>query len=135
MAQDDVISRRAGCAERCTSGSEGGPGKRAGGNTDTAPRSDPYTYLKSWEGVGFFSFVLDVYSRRCVGWQLSSNMRTDLVLDALRMALGTRRHGADLQLIITATGDRHVLLVHVEPRRQRTRHPERVGPVEHLAYL
>ena len=51
------------------------------------------------EGVGFFSFVLDVYSCRCVGWQLSGNMRTDLVLDALRMALGTRRHGADLQLI------------------------------------
>ena len=58
-----------------------------------------FTYLKSWEGVGFFSFVLDVYSRRCVGWQLSGNMRTDLVLDALKMALGTRRHGADLQLI------------------------------------
>ena len=58
-----------------------------------------FTYLRSWEGVGFFSFVLDVYSRRCVGWQLSSNMRTDLVLDALRMALATRRHGADLQLI------------------------------------
>jgi len=58
-----------------------------------------FTYLRSWEGVGFFSFVLDVYSRRCVGWQLSGNMRTDLVLDALRMALATRRHGADLQLV------------------------------------
>jgi putative transposase len=58
-----------------------------------------FTYLRSWEGVGFFSFVLDVYSRRCVGWQLSSNMRTDLVLDALKMALGTRRHGADLELV------------------------------------
>lgn len=70
----------------------------------TATRPDAlwiadFTYLKSWEGVGFFSFVLDVYSRRCVGWQLSGNMRTDLVLDALKMALGTRRHGADLQLI------------------------------------
>ena len=70
----------------------------------TATRPDAlwiadFTYLRSWEGVGFFSFVLDVYSRRCVGWQLSGNMRTDLVLDALRMALSTRRHGADLQLI------------------------------------
>ena len=70
----------------------------------TATRPDAlwladFTYLRSWEGVGFFSFVLDVYSRRCVGWQLSGNMRTDLVLDALKMALGTRRHGADLQLI------------------------------------
>ncbi|WP_354698581.1 IS3 family transposase ISBt3 [Paraconexibacter sp. AEG42_29] len=58
-----------------------------------------FTYLKSWEGVGFFSFVLDVYSRRIVGWQLASHMRTDLVLDALKMALGTRPHGADVQLI------------------------------------
>ncbi len=70
----------------------------------TAERPDAlwiadFTYLRSWEGVGFFSFVLDVYSRRCVGWQLSGNMRTDLVLDALRMALATRRHGADLQLV------------------------------------
>ncbi|MDQ3091579.1 MAG: IS3 family transposase [Actinomycetota bacterium] len=70
----------------------------------TATRPDAlwiadFTYLRSWEGVGFFSFVLDVYSRRCVGWQLSGNMRTDLVLDALRMALSTRRHGADLQLV------------------------------------
>ncbi|MCW2984604.1 MAG: subunit of transposase [Conexibacter sp.] len=70
----------------------------------TAARPDAlwiadFTYLKSWEGVGFFSFVLDVYSRRVVGWQLASHMRTDLVLDALKMALGTRRHGADLQLI------------------------------------
>ena len=38
----------------------------------------------------FFSFVIDVFSRRMVGWQLASHMRTDLVLDALRMAL-TRR--------------------------------------------
>ena len=70
----------------------------------TAERPDAlwiadFTYLRSWDGVGFFSFVLDVYSRRCVGWQLSGNMRTDLVLDALRMALATRRHGADLQLV------------------------------------
>jgi putative transposase len=49
--------------------------------------------------VGFFSFVIDVFSRRVVGWQLASHMRTDLVLDALKMALGTRRHGADLKLV------------------------------------
>ena len=39
----------------------------------------------------FFSFVIDVFSRRVVGWQFASNMRTDLVLDALRMALHSRR--------------------------------------------
>jgi putative transposase len=39
----------------------------------------------------FFSFVIDIFSRRVVGWQFASHMRTDLVLDALRMAL-SRRH-------------------------------------------
>src|SRR3954453_2900262 len=55
------------------------------------------TYLRCWEGVVFFSFVLDAYSRRIVGWQFSSSMRTDLVLAALRMALPRRRPGADLE--------------------------------------
>jgi len=47
----------------------------------------------------FFAFILDVYSRMIVGWQLAGHMRTDLVLDALRMALGTREHGADFALV------------------------------------
>jgi transposase InsO family protein len=57
------------------------------------------SYLRCWEGVVYFAFVLDVYSRRVVGWQLAGHMRTDLVLDALRMALGTREHGADFRLV------------------------------------
>ncbi len=40
---NDMNLWRAGCAETCQSGSEGGPRKRTGGNTGTAPRSDPYT--------------------------------------------------------------------------------------------
>jgi len=99
MDRDGVISWRAGCAERCTSGSEGGPGKRTGRKPDTAPRSDPYTYLRCWEGLLFFSFVIDAYSRRIVGWQFASHMRTDLVLDALRMALHQRAPGADVSLV------------------------------------
>ena len=58
-----------------------------------------FTYLRCWEGVVFFSFVIDAYSRLVVGWQFASNMRTDLVLDALRMALTTRAPGADVELI------------------------------------
>jgi transposase InsO family protein len=49
------------------------------------------SYLPCWEGVVYFAFIIDVFSRRVVGWQLASQMRSDLVLDALRMALGTRR--------------------------------------------
>lgn len=70
----------------------------------TASRPDElwvadFTYLRCWEGVVFFSFVIDVYSRRVVGWQFAAHMRTDLVLDALRMALTRRQEGADVELI------------------------------------
>jgi putative transposase len=57
------------------------------------------SYLRCWEGVVFFAFIIDVHSRRVVGWQLAGHMRTDLVLDALRMALGTREPGADFALV------------------------------------
>ena len=57
------------------------------------------SYLRCWEGVVFFAFVIDAYSRRIIGWQLASHMRTTLVLDALRMALGRRRPGADVALV------------------------------------
>jgi putative transposase len=57
------------------------------------------SYLRCWEGLVFFAFVIDAYSRRVVGWQLASHMRTTLVLDALRMALGQRRLGADVALV------------------------------------
>jgi transposase InsO family protein len=70
----------------------------------TADRPDAlwvadFTYVRCYEGMVFFSFVIDVFSRRIVGWQFASNMRTDLVLDALRMALTRRQHGADVDLI------------------------------------
>jgi putative transposase len=58
-----------------------------------------FTYLRCWEGVVFFSFVIDVFSRRVVGCQFASHMRTDLVLDALRMALTRRAAGADVELV------------------------------------
>jgi putative transposase len=57
------------------------------------------SYLRCWEGVLFLAFVLDAYSRTVVGWQLATNMRTTLVLDALKMALGLRGPGADVQLV------------------------------------
>ena len=57
------------------------------------------TYLRCWEGVVYFAFILDVFSRRIVGWQFAPHMRTDLVLDALRMALAQRGPGADVELV------------------------------------
>ncbi len=57
------------------------------------------TYLRSWDGLTYLAFVIDAFSRGVVGWQLASHMRTDLVLDALRMALAQREPGADFQLV------------------------------------
>ena len=58
-----------------------------------------FSHLRCWEGLVFFSFVIDVYSRKVVGWQFASHMRTTLVLDALRMALSTRQRVEEVRLI------------------------------------
>jgi putative transposase len=58
-----------------------------------------FSYLRCWEGLVFFSFVIDVYSRKVVGWQFARHMRTTLVLDALRMALSTRQRVEEVRLI------------------------------------
>jgi putative transposase len=55
--------------------------------------------LRCWEGLVFFAFIIDAFSRMVVGWQLAAHMRTDLVLDALKMALGLRGPGADVELV------------------------------------
>ncbi len=47
--------------------------------------------LEPWEGCLYLSFVLDTYSRRIVGWSMANYLKTDLVLDALNMAIYTRR--------------------------------------------
>ena len=70
----------------------------------TASRPDElwcadFTYLRCWEGPVFFAFVIDVYSRMIVGWQFADHMRSDLVLDALRMALAQCGPGADVELV------------------------------------
>ena len=57
------------------------------------------SYLRCWEGLVFFAFVIDAHSRKLVGWQLAGHMRTTLVLDALRMALQLRGPGADVALV------------------------------------
>ena len=50
-----------------------------------------FTYVRCWQGTVFFAFVLDVYSRRIVGWQFAGHMRAELVVDALQMAVTKRR--------------------------------------------
>ena len=50
-----------------------------------------FTYVPTWSGFAYVAFIIDVYSRFVVGWRVSSSMTTDLVMDALEMAVFNRR--------------------------------------------
>jgi hypothetical protein len=88
-----------------------------------------FTYLRSWEGALFFSFVIDAFSRKVVGWQLASHMRTDLVLDALRdgpwptRARRRRRPRAPRRPRLPI----HLRRLHPDPRRSRRQGLGRLG--------
>ena len=49
------------------------------------------TYIKSWNGWVYLATVIDLHSRAVVGWAIADHMRTELVTDALKMALERRR--------------------------------------------
>lgn len=49
------------------------------------------TYVRTWEGWAYLATVIDLYSRAVVGWAIADHMRTELVTDALEMAIA-RRH-------------------------------------------
>lgn len=49
------------------------------------------TYVATWTGFVYVAFVLDLFSRRVVGWRVSNSLRTDLALDALEQALWQRQ--------------------------------------------
>ena len=59
------------------------------------------TYVRTAVGWVYAAFVLDVYSRMIVGWQVSTSLYTDLALDALKMAIWRRENqDADLQGLV-----------------------------------
>ena len=49
------------------------------------------TYISTWEGFLYLAVVMDAWSRRVVGWSMANHLRTELVLDALEMAIRQRR--------------------------------------------
>ena len=62
--------------------------------TATAPNElwvADITYVPTWAGFLFLATVLDAFSRRIVGWEMATDLKTELVLDALEMALEQRR--------------------------------------------
>jgi transposase InsO family protein len=55
-----------------------------------------FTYVATWRGFVYVAFVIDVFSRRIVGWRVSASLRTDFVLDALEQAIYDRCPGNGL---------------------------------------
>lgn len=53
------------------------------------------TYVRTTQGWLYLAIVLDLFSRKVVGWSMANHMRTELVLDALQAALGSRTPDAD----------------------------------------
>jgi putative transposase len=70
----------------------------------TSPRpNQPWvsdlTYVATWRGFVYVAFVIDVFSRRIVGWRVSSSLRSDLALDALEQATCERALASADQLV------------------------------------
>lgn len=86
------------------------------------------TYASTWEGWLYVAFVSDVYSRAIVGWQIAGHLRTDLVLDALEMAIWRRDlTGGELIHHSDAGCPVHLDPLQRPPGRDRHRRVHRLG--------
>ena len=74
-----------------------------------------FTYCSTWSGVVYVAFVIDVFSRRIVGWKAARTMTAPLVVDALNMAAWTRR-GTDLAGLIchNDAGSQYTSIAHTD---------------------
>lgn len=72
-----------------------------------------FTYLRSRQGFLYLAFILDVFSRMIVGWQLAIHMRASLVVDALEMAAGLRRPPGGL-IAHTDAGSQYTSVAYTE---------------------
>ena len=73
---------------------------RFGGRAEETDRGKPrhrasvrplHTYVRTWQGFLYVSFVLDLFSRRVVGWSMRNDLKSELVVDALNMAIEKRK--------------------------------------------
>jgi putative transposase len=89
------VSRRKGCRTTIRNGDPcPAPDLVERNFTATAPDRlwvADITYIPAWAGFLYLAVVLDAFSRRIVGWATETHLRTELVLDALNMALWRRR--------------------------------------------
>jgi transposase InsO family protein len=84
------------------------------------------TYVRTHAGWTYVAFVLDVFSRMVVGWQVSTSLRTDLALDALDMGLWARQRAGHDVTGLTHHSDRGV-------QYRAIRYTERLAEAEAVA--
>lgn len=88
------VSRRRWCTTTVSDGTPPAPDLVDRDFTVQAPNQlwvADITYVPTWAGFLYLAVVLDAYSRRIVGWAMAPHLRSELVVDALNMALGQRR--------------------------------------------
>jgi transposase InsO family protein len=74
-----------------------------------------FTYCSTWSGIVYVAFVVDVYSRRIVGWKAARSMTAALVVDALNMAAWTRRGvGIDGVICHSDAGSQYTSIAYTE---------------------
>lgn len=84
------------------------------------------TYVRTHSGWVYAAFILDVFSRMVIGWQVSTSLRTDLALDALDMGLWARRRAGQDVAGLTHHSDRGV-------QYRAIRYTERLAEAEAVA--
>jgi len=72
------------------------------------------TYVATWSGFAYTSFVIDVYSRRIVGWRVWNRLKADLALDALEMAIWSRTENLDGLVHHSDRGSQYLSIVYTE---------------------
>ena len=85
----------------------------------TADRPDQvwlsdFTYIRTWEGWSYLAIVLDIHTRRIVGWQLASHMRQSLATDAFEMAEASRIRHEDGLIVHSDNGSQYTSYEYTE---------------------
>jgi putative transposase len=72
------------------------------------------TYVATWSGFAYAAFVIDVFSRRIVGWRVDRTLRASLALDALEMAIWARSQPLEGLIHHSDRGVQYLAIVYTE---------------------
>ena len=73
-----------------------------------------FTYIRTWQGWSYLAVVLDVHTRRIVGWNVQSHMRQSLVTEALEMAIASRREQEGTTIVHSDNGSQYTSYEYTE---------------------